>query len=140
MFTTNTNDWVGAAAAERPTKARILAVISTGLFSTLMTVSGVLYLARPPFIVEPLGLLGYPVYFLKLLGAAKLLGVVGLLQTRRPTLREWAYAGFTFDLLAAVYSHFATGTVRQIPPAVVALAMLGTSYFSRRLVAGGGVR
>jgi len=136
MFTTNTNDWVGAAPADRPTKARILAAVSTGVFSALMTVSGVLYLVRPPFIVAPLQLLGYPVYFLKLLGVAKLLGVVGLLQTRRPTLREWAYAGFTFDLLAAVYSHFATGTVQQIPAAVVALSMLVTSYLSRRRAKG----
>jgi hypothetical protein len=45
--------------------------------------------------------LGYPSYLLAILGTAKLLGAPALLQNRFPTLREWAYAGFAFDLIGA---------------------------------------
>jgi uncharacterized membrane protein YphA (DoxX/SURF4 family) len=38
--------------------------------------------------------LGYPIYFLTILGIWKLLGVVALLVPKFPLLKEWAYAGF----------------------------------------------
>jgi uncharacterized membrane protein YphA (DoxX/SURF4 family) len=53
--------------------------------------------------------LGYPEYFLTLLGIWKVLGVVALLLPRTPLLKEWAYAGFFFAMTGAVYSHIAAG-------------------------------
>jgi uncharacterized membrane protein YphA (DoxX/SURF4 family) len=38
--------------------------------------------------------LGYPVYFLTILGVWKILGVAALLIPKFPLLKEWAYAGF----------------------------------------------
>jgi hypothetical protein len=97
-------------------------------FAALMTISGVLYLVSPPGLQLALARLGYPPYFLRLLGAAKLLGVASLLQTRRPVLREWAYAGFTFELIGALASHLSTGTGGSAGPAVLALGLLLASY------------
>jgi hypothetical protein len=37
--------------------------------------------------------LGYPVYFLTILGIWKILGVVALLVPKFPLLKEWTYAG-----------------------------------------------
>ena len=37
--------------------------------------------------------LGYPLYFLVILGIWKLLGAVALVIPRFPRLKEWAYAG-----------------------------------------------
>ncbi len=48
--------------------------------------------------------LGYPGYLLPFLGAAKLLGVIGLLVPGFNRIKEWAYAGFFFDLVGATYS------------------------------------
>lgn len=48
--------------------------------------------------------LGYPVYFIPFLGLAKMLGAVAILIPGYPRLKEWAYAGLTFDLIAATYS------------------------------------
>ena len=53
--------------------------------------------------------LGYPLYFLTLLGTWKLLGVVAILIPKFPLLKEWAYAGFFFAMSGAVFSHVAIG-------------------------------
>jgi hypothetical protein len=48
--------------------------------------------------------LGYPEYFVMLIGVAKILGVIGILIPGFPLVREWAYAGLFFDLSAATVS------------------------------------
>jgi len=53
--------------------------------------------------------LGYPLYFLTLLGVWKILGVVAVLIPKFPILKEWAYAGFFFAMSGAVFSHVASG-------------------------------
>lgn len=56
--------------------------------------------------------LGYPVYFIAFTGYAKLIGSIVILIPGLKTIKEWAYAGLFFDLLAAVYSGIAlAGTV-----------------------------
>jgi hypothetical protein len=45
---------------------------------------------------------GFPTALLTLLGVWKLFGVIALLAPRFPRLKEWAYAGFFFDLTGAV--------------------------------------
>ena len=52
----------------------------------------------------------YPTYIFKFLAVAKILGVIALLVPGNPRLKEWAYAGFTFDMLGAIYSFYANGT------------------------------
>ena len=39
--------------------------------------------------------LGYPIYFLTILGVWKILGAVAVLIPKFPLLNEWAYAGFS---------------------------------------------
>ena len=53
--------------------------------------------------------LGYPVYFVSILGFWKVLGFIAILVPRFPRLKEWAYAGIFFDLTGAAVSHVATG-------------------------------
>jgi hypothetical protein len=74
--------------------------------------------------------LGYPVYFMKILAVAKLLGIAAILYGGVPVLKEWAYAGFTFDTLGAAASHLASGdglVVALVPLAFCAAQL--TSYF-----------
>ena len=52
--------------------------------------------------------LGYPRYFNPFLGVLKVLGAIAILVPGFPRLKEWAYAGFFFDLLGATYSNIAT--------------------------------
>ena len=51
--------------------------------------------------------LGYPVYFIPFSGYAKLIGAITILIPGLKTIKEWAYAGLFFDLLAVVYSSIA---------------------------------
>jgi DoxX-like family len=82
---------------------------ATILFSGLMLLSAAMYLSGAAASREGLAHLGYPPYLLAILGTAKLLGAPTLLQNRVPTLREWAYAGFAFDLIGATASHLFSG-------------------------------
>jgi DoxX-like protein len=107
------------------------ALATTALFAAAMSLSGVLYLVGPRPLMEALHELGYPSYFLKLLGVAKLLGAVTLFAPRRARIREWAYAGFGFDLSFAIASHLAVGHARDVLPPLLALVLLGASYALR---------
>ena len=53
--------------------------------------------------------LGYPVYFLTIIGVWKILGVVAVLLPKFPLLKEWAYAGFFIAMSGAVISHLISG-------------------------------
>lgn len=48
--------------------------------------------------------LGYPLYFLRILGVWKVLGGIVLLVPGYPRLKEWAYAGIFFELSGAAAS------------------------------------
>jgi uncharacterized membrane protein YphA (DoxX/SURF4 family) len=76
--------------------------------------------------------LGYPVYFLTILGIWKILGVVALLIPRFPLLKEWAYAGFFFAMSGAVFSHFALGDpLKEIFPSFLLLLLTVISWYFR---------
>ena len=101
----------------------------TLLFVVTMMSAGLTYLAGASFNVEGVTRLGYPVYLLKILGTAKLLGAIAILQGRFPTLKEWAYAGYTFNLLGAAASHALNGDpfVKVLTPIII-LAFVLVSY------------
>jgi hypothetical protein len=53
--------------------------------------------------------LGYPLYFVTVLGVWKVLGAITILVPLFPRLKEWAYAGIFFDLTGAAASWAAVG-------------------------------
>ena len=104
--------------------------ISTGLVSALMTLSAIPDIIKVPDAVEMVTKhLGYPLYFLVFIGVAKLLGSIAILVPGFPRIKEWAYAGFFFDLIAAVYSSISVGdSVGKWAPIFVGFALVGCSY------------
>jgi hypothetical protein len=72
-------------------------------------VGGVWDIARIPYVRDLTAHLGYPSYFLVLLGTWKVLGAVTLLIPGRALLKEWAYAGAFFTYTGAIVSHLTTG-------------------------------
>ena len=74
--------------------------------------------------------LGYPEYFGNALVVFKILGVIILVVPQIPKrLKEWAYAGFTFDFLFASISHYAVdGLDFQTFFPLIVLAILMVSY------------
>ena len=113
---------------------------TTVLFCLAFAGGGTAHLLRLEPMVENMTALGYPLYVMTILGVAKLAGVAALLTPGAPLLKEWAYAGFTFDLLGALASHaFAGDPLSAFVGPILLLGIGAGSYFtrpaSRRLLA-----
>lgn len=94
--------------------------------------TGLLDLAGTAGMAQHVTALGYPSYLQHLLGVAKLLGGAAILLPRLRRLKEWAYAGMTFDLVGASYSHLAhRDAAAELVLPVVMLALLVVSYALR---------
>ena len=109
--------------------AKRLYWIVTGLMAAFMLMSAIPDILRIPQAIEIFTHLGYPTYLLPFLGIAKTVAVIVVLVPSFRTLKEWAYAGLTFDLLGAAYSHLAIDD----PPSawampVIGLILVGGSY------------
>jgi hypothetical protein len=105
---------------------------ATGLTAFVFLSGGAAYLAGARFAVAGVAELGYPAYFVTLLGFSKTLGGLAVLAPRLPRVKEWAYAGMAFDLTAAAVSHAAVGhpAVKVMVPLVL-LAIVAASWALR---------
>lgn len=83
--------------------------LATVLVAAELGVGGGWDIARLPFVRDLVTHLGYPSYFLVLLGIWKVLGAAALLVPRAALLKEWAYAGAFFTYTGALASHLTTG-------------------------------
>ena len=83
--------------------------LATAAVAGELGLGGIWDIARLPFVADLVTHLGYPSYFLVLLGTWKVLGALALLIPRRPLLKEWAYAGAFFTYTGAIASHLTTG-------------------------------
>ncbi len=76
--------------------------------------------------------LGYPVYFLTIIGVWKMLGVIAVLIPKFPLLKEWAYAGFFFAMSGAIISHIAVDDpMSEIFPPLLLLVLTAISWYFR---------
>lgn len=99
---------------------------TTGLVASGMLMSAWMYLSKNPELVQAFQTLGFPIYFMMILGSAKFLGAIALVAPVGDRVKEWAYAGFMFTFVGATWTHIATGTSWLMP--VVFLALLASSY------------
>ena len=115
--------------------------VATALLAIGMLQSGIFAEIRAKQWVDLVTSLGYPVYFLNILGTWKILGVIAILVPRFPVLKEWAYAGFFFAMTGALVSHLACHdyAIKSIlGPSFQALFVILSWYFrpdSRKMVA-----
>ena len=98
--------------------------------ATVALLGGFTYLTNSPEAVENFRHVGYPQQLRVLLGIAKLAGAIVLLLPRLPTLKEWAYAGFTFTWIAATVAHYLAQDGMFLLP-VALLGLLAVSYVTR---------
>ena len=88
------------------TSARTVAYWTTTAFLVFALLSGgIAELTHQPHTLEGMKQLGYPLYFVMILGFWKVLGSLALLAPGFRRLKEWAYAGVFFDMTGAVVSH-----------------------------------
>lgn len=109
---------------------RILAYwVTTALLASELLLGGIWDVLRVPQVLGIIHRLGYPSYFLIILGIWKLLGAVALIVPRFPRLKEWAYAGAFFDLIGAVLSQLAAGLI-DVSQLVYPIVMTGVALIS----------
>jgi len=75
--------------------------------------------------------LGYPVYFLTILGIWKIIGAIAILIPKFPLLKEWAYAGFFFAMSGAALSHVLSNSMNEIFPSLLLLLLTLVSWYFR---------
>ena len=91
-------------------KTKIIYWIFTVLLIAMMLMSAVTSFMPNPQGEAMMKTIGYPYDVLYLLSVAKILGIITLLVPGFSRLKEWAYAGFTFDLIGATYAFLMVGT------------------------------
>jgi len=107
--------------------------IVTALMAALILLSAIPDVLRVPGAVSVIRHLGYPAYLLVFLGTAKTLGVLAVLGPGPRSLKEWAFAGLTFDLTGALYSHLSVGDPPAVwTPAAIGLFLTAASYAAYR--------
>lgn len=106
---------------------RILYWLVTIPFVAMMLFAAFNYFFKHELIVDVFTRLGFPTYIIYPLAMAKLLGIIAILTNRSRTLKEWAYAGFFFNLLLALSAHLNAGD-GQFAPALICLVLLTASY------------
>ena len=90
-------------------------------------------LAKAKAGVDAMNLMGYPIYLMTFLSVLKILGVVALLQDKFKTIKEWAFAGFSFTLIGAAVSHACINDqVLFIVMPVIFLVILFALYYCWR--------
>jgi len=114
-------------------KTKIIYWIFTILFAGFMLFSAIPDIMNTKEAQDIVGkMLGYPTYIIPFIGVAKALGVIALLVPGFPRVKEWAYAGFTIDLLGAWYSGIAAATAagQSITPSFFMVLPIGVMIVS----------
>lgn len=83
--------------------------VATALLSFGMLGSGFAQIFHVKEMVDLVVPLGYPSYFLYIIGIWKILAIIAILVPGFLLLKEWAYAGLFFVMTGALISHLASG-------------------------------
>lgn len=109
--------------------------ISVALTSVWFATSGILELAKNAFVWGITLSLGYPPYFIYLLGTVKLSGVAVLLVPGKLLrLKEWVFAGMFFDIAFAFASNLIVVGFSAVGDALVAFVLVLVTYIMFRRV------
>ncbi len=91
-------------------RTNIIYWILTGLAAAMMLLSGIPNILSVPDAVSLISThMGYPAYFIPMIGVAKVAGAIAIVIPGFNRVKEWAYAGLIYDLTAAIYSFISLG-------------------------------
>ncbi len=100
--------------------------VTTGALCLIMLFSVGMYFTKTEMVKGFFEHFGYPTYLVIPLAVTKLTGVIAVLQNRIQWIKEWAYAGFFFNLVLASLAHAHVGD--KPGASVVGLICLIGSY------------
>lgn len=114
-------------------RAKLIAYwVFTALLAANYALAGVMYIGKGQPVIDGAKALGYPLYFMVLLGYWKLAGAVAILAPRTPLLKEWAYAGMFINLTAASFSNYVSGLgTKEIVAPLTMIPFLALSWALR---------
>ncbi|MBL7840461.1 MAG: DoxX family protein [Cyclobacteriaceae bacterium] len=111
---------------------KIIYWVATLWLALGMTSTGIVQLLKIEEETSMMARLGYPVYFLTILGTWKILGVIAVLVPKFPLVKEWAYAGFFFAMSGAIISHLAVADpVKELFGPSLLIVLTVTSWYFR---------
>ncbi|MCD0469771.1 DoxX family protein [Flavobacterium sp. JAS] len=111
---------------------KIIYWVATLWLALGMTATGIVQFIKMKEEATMMTHLGYPLYFLPLLGVWKFLGVIAILIPKFALLKEWAYAGFFFAMSGAVFSHVASGdAAKELFGPVLLIVLIIISWYFR---------
>ena len=126
----NVEEAVGMKATVRAERNRAIVYwLATTILAMELLVGGAWDVLMLPQVREVIHRVGYPVYFLVILGVWKILGSIAIIIPRFPRLKEWAYAGVVFNLTGALTSNLVSG-VHDATPLVYLVGMMGITAVS----------
>ena|SRR5579872_2739894 len=103
--------------------------IGVGLTGIFFLISGFLEITKNPATYPKTLRMGYPPYFIATLGCAKIIGAVALwLPNYFRRLKEWVFAGFTFDIIFAFISGLQIDSLADCLKACVAFVLILVVY------------
>ena|SRR5437868_14847347 len=105
--------------------------VSTGLLAAMSAFAAFAYLSGSQQAVEGFAHVGYPQQLRIILGIAKLLGAITLIVPGLVKLKEWAYAGFTFEWISAFVAHYLAKDGPKAFMPLIMLLFLVISYLTR---------
>jgi uncharacterized membrane protein YphA (DoxX/SURF4 family) len=118
------------SSSTKPARVRAIVYwVATGLLASELVLGGVWDILKVPQVRGIIDRLGYPGYFLIILGVWKLLGAIAVIIPRFPRLKEWAYAGVVFNFTGALASNVAAG-VFDAGPLIYLCTMMGVTAAS----------
>lgn len=109
--------------------------IVTGLFTLLVGSGAVMYIVKNEMVQGMFTALGFPTFIIYPLALAKILGLIAIWTNKSKVLKEWAYAGFFFNLLLGVGAHINVND-GEFAPTAIALTLMIISYFYNRKIYG----
>jgi hypothetical protein len=112
---------------------KIVFYIATVVLTAIMIYSVQMYLRNPEAIADYFESVQYPRYLVYPLAIAKILGLVAIWGNFSISLKEWAYAGFFFDITLAFTAHLIAKDGGE-SFAIIACISLMISYFLGKTV------
>lgn len=113
--------------------SKIIYWVGVVLLSLLFLASGYFEITKNPLTYTKTLKMGYPPYFITLLGISKILGITVLLVPHKLRwLKDWVFAGLVFDVIFAFASGYAISNNADLIKSATAFVVIIITYIQFR--------
>ncbi|MDN5284647.1 MAG: hypothetical protein JWR38_921 [Mucilaginibacter sp.] len=113
----------------RTKTTKIIYWVGVTLLSLLFLASGYFEITKNPIVYIKTLKMGYPPYFITLLGISKIAGIITLLTPHKLLwLKSWVFAGLVFDVIFAFFSGYAISNNTDLIKSGTAFVVIIITY------------